>query len=249
MTFILLFSGSITAAELHRDVGKTFVKVVHRQYHNELDVMGDCLQTFINNLDGFHDRIHDMFTKTSSYLPHFRCVRNTSNHVTIHIHPGCDVSRNFYAGFVDELNFIQEMKYPKIAIDGRDNESEFTHFAFNIQVATPEETSVNGGVAISGSASDLGISNGIFCNAFPFHFIVDRKLRVVQVGSGLERLLSHDHGVTGGNFRSYFSVIYPEIHVTFSAFLARVNARVELSIKPQHQKRWGETTVSLLTKL
>uniref|UniRef100_A0A182XBY3 guanylate cyclase n=1 Tax=Anopheles quadriannulatus TaxID=34691 RepID=A0A182XBY3_ANOQN len=52
---------------------------------------------------------------------------------------------------------------------------------------------------VSGDARDLKVSNQFFCDAFPWHFIMDEQLRLVQMGSAFSRLFKgHVGGAAGG---------------------------------------------------
>lgn len=41
---------------------------------------------------------------------------------------------------------------------------------------------------LSDNAADLKIGVASFCKAFPWHFIIDRRLQLVQIGSGFMRV-------------------------------------------------------------
>ncbi len=61
--------------------------------------------------------------------------------------------------------------------------------------------------------SELGLSAAHFSRAFPFHFVVDDDLRIVQVGATLSRLLDTDP--VGHALSRFFTVEQPA-HVTAS---------------------------------
>ena len=221
---------------------------IQRTYAKELKVIGNSLEYFIDNLDGFHDRVYHQVqphSKTRSCcLPKFRCERRSNNLLVIHAHPGGFVSRNFFLGFMEALGNLSVYDALVFSLDTPDNCSDFTHFPFAIK-AEHEPREANGEVENAVELENK-ISNTVFCNAFPFHVIFDRKLRIVQVGAGLQRFFGSASNLHGKDFRHYFRVIHPTIHATFTSFLTSVNSPMELAYRAQSRKWHCDTTVYIV---
>ncbi|XP_071453120.1 head-specific guanylate cyclase [Hetaerina americana] len=83
----------------------------------------------------------------------------------------------------------------------------------------------------STSPADLPMAPSTFCRAFPWHMILDRRLDMIQVGTGLLRLF-------GSMLRScrsiatYFSVVRPRgVGFRFEDILMRANTAFVLAVK------------------
>ncbi len=86
----------------------------------------------------------------------------------------------------------------------------------------------------------FGLSPKHFAEAFPFHFVLDRDLRIVQAGKALEQICRIKLGVA---FSVAFYIVRPNLHPTFEAigdrqntlFLLRPNS-VPIQLKGQFLK-------------
>lgn len=67
------------------------------------------------------------------------------------------------------------------------------------------------------------IGIGTFCRAFPWHFMIDRHLQLVQLGSGFMRLFGSDLKEMGCRFYTYFDIKKPKIDPDFQTILKRAN--------------------------
>lgn len=86
--------------------------------------------------------------------------------------------------------------------------------------------------SISTSPEDLNISVPTFCKAFPWHFILDRKLEFVQLGSGFARLFGRDSKKLGVSVTKYLTIKKPKgISVNFEDILKRTNTPFLFAIR------------------
>ncbi|XP_046394651.1 head-specific guanylate cyclase [Ischnura elegans] len=106
------------------------------------------------------------------------------------------------------------------------------HETFRFTPSEPEKQ--QGGVPTkrpSTSPADLPMAPATFCRAFPWHLILDRRMDMIQVGTGLLRvfgtLLRTDRSIN-----TYFSVVRPRgIGLRFEDILMRANTAFVLAVK------------------
>ncbi|XP_015604589.1 head-specific guanylate cyclase isoform X2 [Cephus cinctus] len=88
---------------------------------------------------------------------------------------------------------------------------------------------------LSAVASDLRMGVASFCKAFPWHFVVDRDLELVQLGAGFMRIFGHHLNCLGREISTYFVFTRPRgVTLTFHEILKRANTPFVLALrKPQ----------------
>ncbi|XP_054261226.1 head-specific guanylate cyclase [Macrosteles quadrilineatus] len=85
--------------------------------------------------------------------------------------------------------------------------------------------------ALSDKAADLRIGVASFCKAFPWHFIIDRRLQFVQLGSGFMRIFGRLLAEKGLSVETYFEFKRPwGVEVSFRGILQRANSPFLLMI-------------------
>ncbi|KAL1130142.1 hypothetical protein AAG570_013080, partial [Ranatra chinensis] len=90
-----------------------------------------------------------------------------------------------------------------------------------------KESSANSTVA-----ADLPMSVPTFCKAFPWHFILDVNLDLVQLGAGFMSIFGHKLDQFGSNVEKYFQFIGPRgLEVTYKGIISRANSQFILAIR------------------
>ncbi|XP_056418094.1 guanylate cyclase soluble subunit alpha-1 [Hyla sarda] len=80
------------------------------------------------------------------------------------------------------------------------------------------------------------ISASIFCKTFPFHFMFDTDMNMLQVGNGVKKLLNRKDIPGKSNFEEYFEILSPKISSTFSGIMTMLNMQFTIRVK-----RWDNT--------
>ncbi|OCT96983.1 guanylate cyclase soluble subunit alpha-1 [Xenopus laevis] len=81
------------------------------------------------------------------------------------------------------------------------------------------------------------IPASIFCNTFPFHFMFDKDMIMLQIGNGVKRLLNRRDIPRKSTFDEYFEILSPKISCTFSGILTMLNMQFIIRVK-----KWDSTT-------
>ncbi|XP_031838646.1 guanylate cyclase 1 soluble subunit alpha 2 isoform X2 [Nomia melanderi] len=85
---------------------------------------------------------------------------------------------------------------------------------------------------LSTEATDLRMGVASFCKAFPWHFVIDRNLELVQLGVGFMRIFGQHLNRLGREISTYFAVTRPRgVILVFHQILRRVNTPFMLTLK------------------
>lgn len=84
--------------------------------------------------------------------------------------------------------------------------------------------------------SSLVIPASLFCKTFPFHFMFDRDMTILQVGNGIRRLMNRRDFQGKLNFEEYFEILTPKINPTFSGIMTMLNMQFVVRVR-----RWDNS--------
>ncbi|CAG2164097.1 unnamed protein product [Oppiella nova] len=77
--------------------------------------------------------------------------------------------------------------------------------------------------SLSNDPHNLCMSVRTFSRAFPFHFICDPSLKLVQIGSGLMRMFGDQSKAIGAHMSYYFKITQPSVDLNFPSIIYRIN--------------------------
>ncbi|XP_040107431.1 guanylate cyclase soluble subunit alpha-1 [Oryx dammah] len=84
--------------------------------------------------------------------------------------------------------------------------------------------------------SSLVIPASLFCKTFPFHFMLDRDMSILQLGHGIRRLMSRREVQGKPHFDEYFEILTPKISQTFSGIMTMLNMQFVVRVR-----RWDNS--------
>lgn len=210
-----------------KQLGGEYVKLCLAEYGKSLGMMGSNMVEFFSNLDGLHEEICKSPKFLNQIPPSFRCENKMTN-VDMHFYSDKRHLLAYYAGIV--LAIAEYLCNVQIEIVVQPSESSVgIHHVFHLSSSQKRMSNSNCTVCVHQSAysdkpSDLKIGVSTFCEACPFHVIIDRNLKIVQIGKSLMKVIASDIQTKGLNFDTYFSIVRPKLdQVTFSKLLSRVN--------------------------
>lgn len=79
--------------------------------------------------------------------------------------------------------------------------------------------------------SSLVIPASLFCKTFPFHFMFDKDLTILQLGNGIRRLTNRRDFQGKLNFEEYFEILTPKISQTFSGIMTTLNMQFVVRVR------------------
>ncbi|XP_047736121.1 head-specific guanylate cyclase-like [Hyalella azteca] len=87
---------------------------------------------------------------------------------------------------------------------------------------------------LSSDVADSKMNVSTFCSAFPWHFVCDRKMKFIQIGTALVQIYGVKAEKEGDKVSKYFKVVSPErVPLEYKEISARLNTAYVLSIKKQ----------------
>lgn len=87
-----------------------------------------------------------------------------------------------------------------------------------------------------GAQSSLVIPASLFCKTFPFHFMFDKDMTILQFGNGIRRLMNRRDFQGKPNFEEYFEILTPKISQTFSGIMTMLNMQFVVRVR-----RWDNS--------
>jgi hypothetical protein len=93
-----------------------------------------------------------------------------------------------------------------------------------------ESTTTSMSVSASTCLSQNYIGTSTFCRAFPWHFMVDRNMQLVQLGVGFVRLFGSELKKMGRHLATYFQMKKPTVEPNFDKILKKANSPFILAV-------------------
>ncbi|XP_023229672.1 guanylate cyclase soluble subunit alpha-2-like isoform X1 [Centruroides sculpturatus] len=122
----------------------------------------------------------------------------------------------------------------------RIREKAYNSYIYEVKVVEQSEENASFGRSSSLEGTDTRLSVAMFCKTFPFHFIFDRNLKLVQVGLGLSKVLGgRNKRIRGSNVMKFFRILQPKLVPSFQAIYSRMNMPFLLSIQSCHNQVEG----------
>ncbi|KAL3267122.1 hypothetical protein HHI36_011262 [Cryptolaemus montrouzieri] len=199
--------------------------------------LGGNLQEFLTTLDG----VHDVLKYQENFEDHDRHETEaficTLRDDILQLDFSTDRSAIAYL-LVGSLKEIAELLYAtETEIVLKRNEHDDRTFSFEIRPTnktpdTDSQITKNKPSTPSTRNDDLLVDVATFCKAFPWHFVIDRRLELVQLGSGFMQLFGSVLVSLGKAVATYFEFRRPRsIRLTFTDIVKRANTPFVLAIR------------------
>ncbi|XP_012140812.1 guanylate cyclase 1 soluble subunit alpha 2 isoform X2 [Megachile rotundata] len=205
--------------------------------------LGNDLTAFLTTLDGVNDVVQHQ--SGSEAEAEFVCIA-TPEAIELHFttdHPSIayllvgslkGIARQFYN---DNANvYILPDPYNTKFFRYRITPERYIeHLLVDSEVDNNLDTVTSPFRPLSTEATDLRMGVASFCKAFPWHFVVDRQLELVQLGVGFMRIFGHHLNRLGREISTYFAFTRPSgVTLTFHEILKRANTPFVLTLqRPQ----------------
>lgn len=228
-----------------RCLGVEYFRLCLFEYGDSIRMIGSNMLEFFSNLDGLQTHISSSEKFRSQVPPSSRCEYE---HDTMILHFYTD-KRNlleYYAGVVTGISKHLFQRDAVVTVSCSNTPGSLHHiFYIKADEANSKQirTTYSPQEAISRSAVDSKIGTRTFCTTFPFHFIIDQKLDIVQIGEGLYKHVDLGKARRDRKLTLHFVIGRPRIEpLTFSALLSHVNFTFNLRTK--NSSKHGNSQVS-----
>jgi guanylate cyclase soluble subunit alpha len=199
--------------------------------------LGPDMQSLLTSLDGVHDVLQQS-SEDENHLEHepehvFVCGVAGPGELEL----GFSTPRRgvalLLAGSLAELALRLHGTQVKVRTQEKlpRDQSGLYHFRLSITLLHIKKTEEKIQPPVSSSASDLCMSVETMCKAFPWHFILDRRLEIIQLGSGFMRLFGPHLPSLGRHVGTYFEFTRPRVPLQFDAILQSANSPFLLVIR------------------
>lgn len=208
-----------------------------------LRYLGNDLTAFLTTLDGVNDVVQHQ--SGSEAEAEFVCIA-TPEAIELHFttdHPSIayllvgslkGIARQFYS---DNANvYILPDPYNTKFFRYRITPERYSeHLLVESEIDDNLDAVTSPFRPLSTEATDLRMGVASFCKAFPWHFVVDRQLELVQLGVGFMRIFGQHLNRLGREISTYFAFIRPRgVTLTFHEILKRANTPFVLTLqRPQ----------------
>ena len=221
----LFLTTGVEANQVLELFGEFFVSFCQESgYDRILQVLGGTLRDFIRNLDALHDHLGTVYPGMQA--PSFRVSDRASDGALIlHYYSVRDGLEPIVIGIIKtvarrllntevEMEIIKKKEFPGDHAEFVIKEISCTIQKSKLQI-TPFEPSY--------LSHEPKMSPATFCQAFPFHVLFDRNLRVLQAGSSVSRVVLEMEN-TNGTIAEIFELVRPHLmEFSFESILAHIN--------------------------
>ncbi|XP_053616078.1 head-specific guanylate cyclase [Plodia interpunctella] len=203
--------------------------------------LGTNLTEFLTTLDSVHDVLHDqddaLRDETLEYEAAFVCTTSQEGKIELHLTTESEPVAYLLVGSLKKIARMLYDTQTDIRLTSYTNDPRRFRYEIN---AVPRQKSGDdvsqsveaGTIASSSNVSDLKIGVASFCKAFPWHFVTDKRLELVQLGGGFMRLFGNYLATHGSSLNTYFRLKRPRgVLLDFREILKRVNTPFMFCLK------------------
>ncbi|KAK6172883.1 hypothetical protein SNE40_016454 [Patella caerulea] len=216
-----------------RSLGREYFKLVFEEYGKCLRMLGSNMMELFSNLDGLQELLKTQPKFEGVHLPSFRCEYE-KNKIQLHYYSPRRRILAFVAGIVESVASVLFSLEVEIQISGSLNQTS-QHHIFYISTCTNNNNNhckmCSNQETLSSEPSSSKIGVATFCKSFPFHVIFDDQLNIIQLGTALLKMIGPHIAAHGRHIATYFEIGRPQVKMSFSAILSRVNSSFILRTK------------------
>ncbi|CAH8514288.1 unnamed protein product [Schistosoma turkestanicum] len=202
--------------EIKFGMGTSFVDYVGgKGYKGILRVLGRELRDFLNGLDNLHEFLRTTYPKIRP--PSFFCVNESKTGITLQYRSHRIGFIPFFCGWMTELSRVLYEKEMKIEIVGQNDRGKQIetilrlHFQ-NLSFAELDE--------------ELPVPAIVFFEAFPFNFVFNRGMTLLNIGRSMANALPN---IVGKKVTDIFILCRPVIPFTWDDVMLHTNIIFELT--------------------
>lgn len=240
---VLLKYLDIEINELMEQAGRSLLDhYLESGYESIMKSIGPDLPTFLSGLDHLHEHFNYRFPGMRP--PSFRVSyeNNDKNAFLVHYYSERFGLDHYVVGLLKASAEVIYGHSVHVTIKQqglRYNESTVFEVTLPGDVPSKSRVRKQSSSFETDLASDIEsvIDHETFCGTFPFHLLLDKNLQIVQAGVALMRLVPQLKPGQS-NFLDLFTVVRPDIEITFKGILTHINSiyhvetRVPIAKKP-----------------
>ncbi|XP_048453905.1 guanylate cyclase soluble subunit alpha-2 [Rhincodon typus] len=225
--------------ELREKFGEELFCICFEENERVLRAVGSTLQDFFVGFNALLEHARTSNSKHDGFeSPSFLCKDSTDGTLMLHYFYPHKVVGFAMPGLIKaaaqkiyqlEVAVEQVLNVPeKLSSVGTDQNNCLT-FIIKVYNDTTDMKILPQG--LTHSPSDLKISIVTFCRTFPFHFMFDPSMLILQLGEGLRKQLKYEaHKIL--RFQDCFEIVSPKICCSFQKILSKLVTPFVIRAKP-----------------
>nr|CAH8856636.1 unnamed protein product [Trichobilharzia regenti] len=197
-------------------MGLTFVEYVgNKGYQGILRVLGRELRDFLNGLDNLHEFLRSTYPRIKP--PSFFCVNESKTGITLQYRSHRRGFVPFFCGWMTELAKIVYQKEMSIEIVGHKDRGQQTETILRLHFQN---------LSFSNVEEELPVPAIVFFEAFPFNFVFNRGMKLLNIGRSMVNALPN---IVGRDVTEIFQLSRPVIPFTWDDVMLHTNIIFELT--------------------
>ncbi|RZF48979.1 hypothetical protein LSTR_LSTR003055 [Laodelphax striatellus] len=228
----LLNEADVDASQFLSSLGETLV--TSSAEAKLLKFLGGDLTTFLTTLDGVLDVIQGQGSDQEQVSSAFVCGVPGSGALELRLTSERAAVAPLLGGALKAI--AAEFYHTQASVTLRADPLDHKQFRYEI-VTKPDDdagdvvsvdSQLQTTTQLSTAVGDLRIGVATFCKAFPWHFVIDRRLEIIQLGVGFMRIFGAQLGTP---VQTYFEFKLPRgVEVSFEGIIKRANSPFLLAI-------------------
>lgn len=219
-----------------------FQYCVDNGYDRILRILGSTLYDFLFNLDALHDHLGSSYHGMNA--PSFRCTSSLDGNIILHYY---SLRHGLYPIVIGIVKTAAkqihntDVKIQVISIsttskgkchvqmlisqaDGNRPNANFIESGTQSPVRVDRPALFSSGGTVTAN-SQIRIKVGTFCQAFPFHIMFNRELKITQAGHSIRRVLKLPSNLIEADihFNSLFQLDRPQMRFNFKNVISHIN--------------------------
>ncbi|CAH8569100.1 unnamed protein product [Schistosoma margrebowiei] len=202
--------------EIKFGMGTSFVEYVGgKGYQGILRVLGRELRDFLNGLDNLHEFLRSSYPKIRP--PSFFCVNESRTGITLQYRSHRTGFVPFFCGWMTELSRVLYSKEMRVEIVGQKDRGKQIETILRLHFHNHSFTEID---------EELPVPAIVFFEAFPFNFVFNRGMKLLNIGRSMANALPN---IVGKNVTDIFLLCRPVIPFTWDDIMLHTNIIFELT--------------------
>ncbi|XP_064636807.1 guanylate cyclase soluble subunit beta-1-like isoform X2 [Lineus longissimus] len=199
-------------------------------YDKILQILGSTMHEFLQNLDALHDHLQTIYPGMRA--PSFRCTEGTEVGSTIlHYYSERPGLESIVIGLVKTIAVhLHKTEVDVSILRGKETGHDHVEFLIKDKCFKASDTESLDDFDDASSNASIPINPVTFASAFPFHFLFNEDLTIVQAGNSIQRVIP---SLESGHVKviELFRMQRPQMKLNFVNILAHINTVFVLQSK------------------
>ncbi|MEE6509718.1 hypothetical protein FKM82_027463 [Ascaphus truei] len=220
-------------------LGEELFKMCYEEDVHVLEVVGGTLKDFLNSFSAHMKQSGPSRTlEESGGLDEgsILCLEKDQDFLNVYYFFPNKITTLIFPGIIKAAAItlyeteVEVKLIPPCFNDGNEFIKE-PYFLYSVQVKNTRPS-----LSPCNPQSYVVISASVFCKTFPFHFMFDKDMAMLQIGNGVKKLLNRRDFPGKSSFEEYFEILSPKISSTFSGIMTMLNMQFIIKVK-----KWDTT--------